>query len=205
MLSITGMTLEQFANLMEGLGYRAERGEREKPLPVDKVIPGDGGAADDTGPAMDADAPPGAVTDAPAPETVADKVEQINDEGVAPVAETAQSADTAEQAAVDGEPARETFGEETPTGEAADAAVDEDRIEVFYTFTWGGNRGGNQQQRRGKPRGKREGKPKGKGKPRRDGGGGKPRSFESRPQKKDRIDPDNPFAQALMGLKTKDD
>ncbi|WP_102109760.1 helicase-related protein, partial [Oceaniglobus roseus] len=30
MLSITGMTLEQFAALMEGLGYRAERGERAK-------------------------------------------------------------------------------------------------------------------------------------------------------------------------------
>ncbi|MEM8957436.1 MAG: helicase-related protein [Pseudomonadota bacterium] len=33
MLSITGMTLEQFAGLMEGLGYRAERGEREKARP----------------------------------------------------------------------------------------------------------------------------------------------------------------------------
>ncbi len=30
MLSITGMTLEQFADLMAGLGYKAERGEREK-------------------------------------------------------------------------------------------------------------------------------------------------------------------------------
>lgn len=30
MLSITGMTLEQFADLMGGLGYGAERGEREK-------------------------------------------------------------------------------------------------------------------------------------------------------------------------------
>ena len=30
MLSITGLTLEQFAGLMEGLGYRAEKGEREK-------------------------------------------------------------------------------------------------------------------------------------------------------------------------------
>ncbi len=30
MLSITGLTLEQFANLMQGLGYSAERGEREK-------------------------------------------------------------------------------------------------------------------------------------------------------------------------------
>ena len=55
--------------------------------------------------------------------------------------------------------------------------------------------------------GDRGGKP-GKGKPqgrrdkdaRRDD---KPRNFESRPQKKDRIDPDNPFAAALMGLKDK--
>ncbi len=30
MLSITGMTLEQFADLMQGLGYKAEKGEREK-------------------------------------------------------------------------------------------------------------------------------------------------------------------------------
>jgi ATP-dependent RNA helicase SUPV3L1/SUV3 len=30
MLSITGMTLDQFANLIEGLGYKAEKGEREK-------------------------------------------------------------------------------------------------------------------------------------------------------------------------------
>ncbi len=30
MLSITGLTLEQFANLMQGLGYAAERSEREK-------------------------------------------------------------------------------------------------------------------------------------------------------------------------------
>ncbi|WBL32330.1 helicase-related protein [Sinirhodobacter sp. HNIBRBA609] len=34
MLSITGMTLDQFADLMEGLGYKAEKGEREKTRPV---------------------------------------------------------------------------------------------------------------------------------------------------------------------------
>jgi ATP-dependent RNA helicase SUPV3L1/SUV3 len=33
MLSITGMTLEQFADLMQGLGYKAEKGEREKARP----------------------------------------------------------------------------------------------------------------------------------------------------------------------------
>ena len=34
MLSITGMTLEQFANLMQGFGYRAEKAERKKLKPV---------------------------------------------------------------------------------------------------------------------------------------------------------------------------
>ncbi len=34
MLSITGLTLEQFANLMVGLGYAAERGERPKVKPA---------------------------------------------------------------------------------------------------------------------------------------------------------------------------
>ena len=163
MLSITGMTLEQFANLMEGLGYKAERGEREKPAPVAE------------GEAQPVDAP------AETSETPAEPAE--------------------EPAAADENTSPST--PETSEGEAAE--TEEDRIEVFYTFTWGGNRGGNQ-QRRGKPQGRRDGgKPKGKRKPRRDGGGGKPRNFESRPPKKDRIDPDNPFAQALMGLKTKDE
>ncbi len=185
MLSITGMTLEQFANLMEGLGYKAERGEREKPAPVT-----------------------GTETPVEAPEADAsqDPMAHLIDEGVAPIAETEQSADTNAEAAAEGAPPPEVAEGETPIGESADAGLEEDRIEVFYTFTWGGNRGGDREQRRGKPQGKREGgKPKGKGKPRRDGGGGKPRNFEARPPKKDRIDPDNPFAQALMGLKTKDE
>ena len=43
MLSITGMTLEQFADLMGGLGYKAERGEREKvKAPVEPVPPVEG-------------------------------------------------------------------------------------------------------------------------------------------------------------------
>ncbi len=41
MLSITGMTLEQFADLMQGLGYAAEKGEREKVKPVAEVPPKD--------------------------------------------------------------------------------------------------------------------------------------------------------------------
>jgi ATP-dependent RNA helicase SUPV3L1/SUV3 len=76
-------------------------------------------------------------------------------------------------------------------------------MEVFYTFTWGrkpkpqGNRPrGDAPRAKGKPKGK-GGKPNREKKPQ----GGK--SFQARPEKKDRIDPDNPFAAALMGLKDK--
>ena len=214
MLSITGMTLDQFATLMQGLGYRAERGERTKVKPVDTTVPGDAppvepdavDAEADT-PVMDVDAPPaGAVIDDPAATPAVDEppmVEVIPDEGVAPVEETAvePSPEALEERLDDGQPS-ET---EVPTGVPADAAIDSPETEVFYVFTWarsgGDRRGGRAQQGKGRPQG-------GKGKPR-----GKPRSanpkeqpkqraFESRPPKgKDRIDPDNPFAAALMGLR----
>ena len=74
-------------------------------------------------------------------------------------------------------------------------------MEVFYTFTWAGNRGPRKDARPqgGKPRGKPKGKP-GKGKPKREPQGAK--SYQARPPKKEKqIDPDNPFAAALMGLK----
>ncbi len=177
MLSITGMTLEQFANLMDGLGYKAERGEREKPVRVTE-------APTET-PETSAASPTEAAT-SPTPETE-------------PTPES-EAEPTPDKEATEDRTAPDTAETEAP----AEAVPEEDRIEVFYTFTWGGNRGGNQQQRRGKPQGKRDGKPNGKGKPRRDGGN-KSRNFEARPPKKDKIDPDNPFAQALMGLKTKDD
>ncbi|MZR14060.1 disulfide oxidoreductase [Maritimibacter sp. DP07] len=150
MLSITGMTLEQFADLMQGLGYKAERGERPKVKPTSE--------AEAT--------PDGEETPQPAPES----------EGASEV-------------------------EATPD---ADVPA-EPEVEVFYTFTWAGfgRKGGAPRKGQGQPKG---GKPKGaKGKgPRRDGGGGKAKSFSSKPPKKEKaIDPDNPFAQALMGLKDK--
>jgi len=144
MLSITGMTLEQFANLMQGLGYKAERGEREKP----------------TANAEAAEQETSAETPAEEVQEVVEKVEEP----------------------------------ENPVTEDA-----EDRIEVFYTFAWGGNR--NQGRRDANKPTHKKGKPKPKGKPR--DGGGRPKSFQARPPKKDKIDPDNPFAQALMGLKDK--
>jgi len=58
MLSITGMTLEQFADLMQGLGYKSEKGEREKVKPV--------AAATEDAPAQEAPAEDAAQPDAAA-------------------------------------------------------------------------------------------------------------------------------------------
>nr|WP_174822931.1 helicase-related protein [Ruegeria arenilitoris] len=169
MLSITGMTLEQFADLMQGLGYKAERGERTKIKP-----------------AQPTEQPPAATAEAPA-ET----------------AEAEAQSDVAVAAEAPAEATDSTEAEAEAT--AADPASDEPEVEVFYTFTWGrqANRGprGDQRQGRGKPGGKpRDGRGKPQGKK-----GGKPqgaKTFSSRPPKKEKaIDPDNPFAAALMGLK----
>ncbi|WP_170381459.1 helicase-related protein [Ruegeria atlantica] len=171
MLSITGMTLEQFADLMKGLGYNAERGEREKVKP------------------------------APAEQPTAEAIEQsAAEETPAPEAATEEVATSAEASA-----------EATESTEAAAEApaADEPEIEVFYTFTWGrqrqANRGPRREPRQGQGKGKPRGKPQdGRGKPQ-GKKGGKPqgaKSFSSRPPKKEKaIDPDNPFAAALMGLK----
>jgi ATP-dependent RNA helicase SUPV3L1/SUV3 len=236
MLSITGMTLEQFSDLMQGLGYKAERGERAKVKPVEAAKPAE--AATEAAP-EEAPAPTEAATEAPA-EAVAEAV-------VKAVAEENASAPT--EAAADA------------TSEAAAEATAEApaEMEVFVTFTWGRkppsqqgrpNRGRHGQQGQaaaqgaaaapaqsdGEPRperGERSGKPRGKGKPqggergeRSDRGerGNKDRgqdrnkgrnrdgerqpqgakTYEARPPRaKDRIDPDNPFAAALMGLRDK--
>ena len=211
MLSITGMTLEQFANLMEGLGYTATRGTREKVAPVDAVVPEATPPQDaaDT-PVMDKrDDALGAVTETPttpADASIPEGTENLIDEGRAPIDETQQSADTSEEAAAEGAPPPETADTEVPVGTSADAAIDADRMEVFYTFAWAGNRSRQQQRPSGRPQGKAGGKPKGKGKPRGKQAGNAPRKFEARPPRKEKaIDPDNPFAAALMGLTKKDD
>ena len=207
MLSITGMTLEQFADLMQGLGYRAEKGERVKV----KAAP--------EAPAAEA-TPEGEATEAAA-ETPAE----------APAEAAEAPAEAAAEAPVDvpAEPVADAAAD-APAAEAAE------EMEVFFTFTWGRNpRGNNRGQRqggrdggrqnaqggnrrdggnreggnreggrgRGKPGGKPGGKSGGKGKgPRKDQGA---KTYSARPPKKEKaIDPDNPFAAALMGLKQGD-
>ncbi|MCE0503765.1 disulfide oxidoreductase [Roseivivax sp. GX 12232] len=215
MLSITGLTLEQFADLMEGLGYRAEKGERAKQKPVDAAVPVEEGASTEAGadaaedeaapaedaPVFDKGTPeaiePGAVTGeaeapaAPAEDPAEEKVAEIADHGEAPLA-----AEPAED--VPETPVAETPPEETPLGEAPDAAVAGPEIEVFYTFTWAGNRN-RDRGGKGRPQG-RGGPPKGKGKPKGKRPPQQAKNYEARPPKKDKIDPDNPFAAALSGF-----
>ncbi|MEZ5674939.1 MAG: helicase-related protein [Thalassovita sp.] len=179
MLSITGMTLEQFADLMQGLGYSAERGERQKVKPAPEVA-----------------------ADAPAEEAEAPAADAATAEGAAETAP--EAAEAAPEIPVEAEAAAETAAEAAP------------ETEVFFTFTWGGRRQAGGKPRGDRPRGKQAGKPGGKqgdgprgpkkgGKPRRDQNRDKgPKTFEARPPRKEKpIDPDNPFAAALMGLKTK--
>jgi ATP-dependent RNA helicase SUPV3L1/SUV3 len=196
MLSITGMTLEQFADLMQGLGYRAEKGERVKVKKPQADAPAG------TAPAAEAGA-----TDEAAAEGTEAAAEQVDAPVAAEAAVEAVEAAEATPAVAEGDVAAEAV--------EADA---EPEMEVFFTFTWGRTRhgGGNrrgQGQGRGQAQGgeRNQGKPRNAGKPRAGGKpqgkkGGKPqnqggKTFSARPPKKEKaIDSDNPFA-ALLALK----
>jgi ATP-dependent RNA helicase SUPV3L1/SUV3 len=159
MLSITGMTLEQFADLMAGLGYKADKGERVK---VRQPVP-----------------------------TEAKPIE------------TADTADVQAEA----DPAAEQLDAPTDEVPATDAPAEETapEMEVFYTFAWGGRAAAKQGGRGGDRNGgqnRNANKARKGGKPNAGKGGDKQRAqkFSAKPEKKDKIDPDNPFAAALMGL-----
>lgn len=180
MLSITGTTLDQFADLMQGLGYKGERGERVKVKP--------------------APAPAVPISEVNAESTAVAEPEVAEEH---PAAETAVPAPESEP--VEAPAAAEATVE---SGAAAEEATPEEReMEVFYTFTWArprrdhqGPRGkGGQKDRQGaKPKGRPRGKGPDKGE-RQDKGA---KSFSARPPRPEKkIDPDNPFAAALMGLK----
>lgn len=176
MLSISGMTLDQFADLMQGLGYKADKGERVKV----KAAP--------------------AIVEAPATETD-DKAEAS-----AEITEATPDVSVAEDTPAEAVPTEDVAADVATEAEAEKAPEQE----VFYTFTWARARPSNpraNQQGRNRQDGD---KPQGKGKPRGKPRGKKPsdrqqqgaKTFSARPPRKEKaIDPDNPFAAALMGLK----
>ncbi|MEM7177351.1 MAG: helicase-related protein [Pseudomonadota bacterium] len=141
MLSITGCTLEQFADLMRALGFHAEQGERPKPPPIARPKPTD--APTEATPAETATATPEAVeTDPPQEPEVA------GEEAPASSAETEPSADGSTAPPSEGADTAESPDEDTrpdpdPAGEEA-----KPETEVFYTFTY---------QRRSDSRGRRSG------------------------------------------------
>ncbi|MGR3585695.1 MAG: helicase-related protein, partial [Pseudooceanicola nanhaiensis] len=134
MLSITGMTLDQFADLMQGLGYKAEKGEREKvkagPDATETAGEPDAGAAEEPG-ASEVEATPDAGTtetggtpdesgDTPAGETGASEVEATPD--AAPADATPPDAAPAEP--VTEAPESRAPAEEVPVTEAAGEAAE---------------------------------------------------------------------------------
>ena len=164
MLSITGMTLEQFANLMQGLGYRSERAERVKVKPVSVV------------------------------DTVA------NEEAVSAAEITTENKLLAVEILEEVAPETEL----TPEVELEKLV----EMEIFYTFAWGARRPertADAPRKNTKPRGKSHQDKGAKGKGNKNSRNDtKAESPQVRPPKQEKpIDPDNPFAAALMGFNKK--
>jgi ATP-dependent RNA helicase SUPV3L1/SUV3 len=190
MLSITGMTLEQFADLMGGLGYKGEKAERPKVK------------------AEAAAEPATAKAPATAPETEAPASEPAADVPAAEVAdvaaEVAPAAEAAEPAVVETEIFYTFTWAPRPRG-GENRAPRRDRAAEGGERPAGDRKPRGEGQNRGpRPEGGFKGKGKG-GKPgaKGDRGAPKPQKFESRPPRPEKkIDPDNPFA-ALAALKGK--
>ena len=156
MLSITGMTLEQFANLMEGLGYSSEKAERQK-----SKIP-----------------------------------DMTNSAKVSQREEPTLDLQTKE---IDNQP--------KDTEDLDELAEDKD-IEVFYTFKWISKQIKNRPFNKDKQSKQKHGEnrkisSKGKVNKKQKIKSDQSKSFETRSEKQNKIDPDNPFAAALMDFSKK--
>ena len=218
MLSITGMTLDQFSGLMAGLGYKGEKGERTKvkaaaaaPSPAEPVIIEgefvsvlvEPEPVED--PAADAAAGPDAETPVPEMEsfytfTWAPRPREREPRPARPArtdrgGNRNRDAKPAE-APVDGAAA-------APADAPADATKDPARPRRQDRGDGGGYKGNNPKGKGGKPpdrgdRGDRGGKDRGK-----DGAPAANKPLEARPPRYEKpIDPDNPFA-VLMALRAK--
>ncbi len=162
MLSITGLSLEQFADLMDGLGYRAEKGERAKvkavkaeaepaqtPAPeaaVEAVAGATEAAAEEAAPetpapvdvAIDPDTPAAALADAPAASVEATSdtaaIEAV-EAGATDVDQAPERPEGAATVVADAEPLALKTDDTAPV-EAEEAPADQAPVETetFYTF-----------------------------------------------------------------------
>ena len=222
MLSITGMTLEQFADLMAGLGYRGEKAERPKLRPealaaalqaetaaaATDAAPADTAAEPVPAEAVPAEAVP---DDAPAQAPVVETEtyytftwaprprggdarasrprggERERGRGKAPT--SAEGAVAAAEGAPQPEPSERPA--RPPRGERPDRSYGGERRKEA------GREGGFKGKHKGKG-----GKPADRGNDRSADRGPQQKSFEARPPRAEKIDPDNPFA-VLAALRTR--
>ncbi|NHB75132.1 helicase-related protein [Rhodobacter calidifons] len=179
MLSITGMTLDQFADLMGGLGYKGEKGERPKvkaaEAPKAPEISAEAAAAIAAGVPIPEEVSILAPTPEPAPEAAAPEMEAFYTFTWAPKPRPRP--------------------ERGPRPERKEGAPRSDRSQGDRPK---GDRPRHDGPKQDRPKGER---PHGKGgKPNRDD---RQKSYEARPPRQEKpIDPDNPFA-ALLALKGK--
>ncbi|WP_374375351.1 helicase-related protein [Tabrizicola sp.] len=187
MLSITGMTLDQFADLMGGLGYKGEKAERPK---VKAEAP--------KTPEISEEAAAAIAAGVPIPEEVSI---------LAPVAEPEAEAAPEMEAfyTFTWAPKPRQRPERTPRPERTEGEARAPRGDRARGDRPQGERPQGERPKGDRPRGDR---PKGD-RPKGDYKGGKPqrddrqKSFEARPPRAEKpIDPDNPFA-ALLALKGK--
>lgn len=227
MLSITGMTLEQFADLMGGLGYKAEKAERPKLKAAEpaKAPEAEIAAAIEAAVASGQPIPEEVSILAPAPEA-----EPVRDAAEA-TAEGAEAAPVETEAYFtftwapkprftrperaprnevrgerpEGAPRRDRPQGDRPQGDRPQGDRRDRKDGAAPAATNAGEGRKYFGNRQGKSDGKFGGKPGGKsgGKPERRDRNDSGKNFEARPPRKDKpIDPDNPFA-ALMALKGK--
>ena len=177
MLSISGLSLDQFADLLGGLGYRAEKGERPKQRPVPATQPApapDAAAAEAPNPASAAASDSGARgryarrTAGPPPTPRPSRHVRTGDRRPGKFCASQPAAEAGCFDAGEPRPPKRHARRRPAAGSEQDAPVTaEPESEVFYTFTWVGNRrrGGTAPARAaagpGKPRAEDGGKPKG--------------------------------------------
>lgn len=217
MLSITGMTLEQFSDLMGGLGYKGDKAERVKVKAAAVLVPVE----------VDPNAPLNPITEEESAFVRVEEPAAESDEAAAPEMEVfytftwapkprfqrPERAPRPEGAAARG-PRKEgdaPQGERKPRGDRSGDRGSDRGPRKEGDAPQGDRPQG--ERRHGKPQGERSGdragKPQGDRGDRGDRKGGKPnrddrqKSFEARPPRVEKpVDPDNPFA-ALMALKGK--
>ncbi len=201
MLSITGLTLEQFARLMQGLGFDFQTGTRPK-VKAERAAPKPEAEASV---AAEAGAVPGDEVEQAAPEAVAEDAPEAHaevaadeaaaDEAVAAEPVGAEEATPVVEAGVEAEPVaavepqpdepqpdEAAAAQEAPAAETGpDAAPAEVELETFYVFTRTPRRrpergGGKENRREARPAegGRRSEERKGGGKPE-NRSGGKPK------------------------------